>query len=122
MALTGQYDTTSAAAQTLTKEHIQQFKYVPGTPFKEYFKQLEGLCKAASNMECAITNEDLHSYFLTSLSSNYLWALQAQGAHSYPDLKCALMEYIMVESATATPRNGVVPNALAAAGCSGTGC
>ncbi|KAJ3764905.1 hypothetical protein FB446DRAFT_709900, partial [Lentinula raphanica] len=45
--LTSEYDTSSAAAQTLAKECIQQFRYTPGTPFKEYFKQLEALCKAA---------------------------------------------------------------------------
>ncbi|KAJ3964360.1 hypothetical protein EV361DRAFT_956023 [Lentinula raphanica] len=43
--LTSEYDTSSAAAQALAKEHIQQFQYAPGTPFEEYFKQLEAPAK-----------------------------------------------------------------------------
>ncbi|KIK65857.1 hypothetical protein GYMLUDRAFT_239546 [Collybiopsis luxurians FD-317 M1] len=120
--LTGQYDTASAATQTLTKERIQQYKYVPGTPFKEYFKQVEGLCKAASDVGCTITDDDLCSCFLMSLSADYLWVLQTHGACTYPDLKHALMEYdMMVESATAVPGNAIAQNALAAVGCSGSG-
>ncbi|KAJ3990699.1 hypothetical protein F5050DRAFT_1813619 [Lentinula boryana] len=41
--LTSEFDTSSAAAQALAKEHIQQYRYTPGTPFEEYFCQLEAL-------------------------------------------------------------------------------
>ncbi|KIK60578.1 hypothetical protein GYMLUDRAFT_244152 [Collybiopsis luxurians FD-317 M1] len=78
--LTREYDTTSAAAQSLAKERIQQYRYTPGTPFEEYFKQLEALRKAASDVGCTVTDEDLHSRFLPSLSTEYLWILQTHGA------------------------------------------
>ncbi|KAJ3781295.1 hypothetical protein GGU10DRAFT_379671 [Lentinula aff. detonsa] len=35
--LTNEFDTSSAAAQALAKEQIQQFRYSLGTPFEEYF-------------------------------------------------------------------------------------
>ncbi|KAJ3991486.1 hypothetical protein F5050DRAFT_1812481 [Lentinula boryana] len=41
--LTSEFDTSSAAAQALAKERIQQFCYSPGVPFEEYFRQLETL-------------------------------------------------------------------------------
>ncbi|KIK55079.1 hypothetical protein GYMLUDRAFT_248885 [Collybiopsis luxurians FD-317 M1] len=121
--LTGEYKTTSAAAQTLVKECIQQFKYVSGTgtPFEEYFGQLEALQKATSNVGCTISDNDLHSQFLTSLSIEYLWVLQTHSACSYSDLKCALMKYnMMVESSTNTSGNVTVLNTLATAGKSGS--
>ncbi|KAJ3816739.1 hypothetical protein F5880DRAFT_1635594 [Lentinula raphanica] len=49
--LTSEYDTSSAAAQALAKEHIQQFQYAPGTPFEEYFKQLEAPAKLRVMLE-----------------------------------------------------------------------
>ncbi|KIK52176.1 hypothetical protein GYMLUDRAFT_251429 [Collybiopsis luxurians FD-317 M1] len=49
-ALTTEFKTTSAAAQTLAKEQIQQCKYTPGLPFEEYFQQLKALHKAASDI------------------------------------------------------------------------
>ncbi|KIK65200.1 hypothetical protein GYMLUDRAFT_240498 [Collybiopsis luxurians FD-317 M1] len=115
--LRDEYETMSAATQTLTKECIQQYKYVPSTPFKDYFKQLEALCKMASNVGCTITDDDLHSHFLTSLSTEHLWILQTHGAQSYADLKQALVEYnMMVESANGTSNNATAHNALAVTG------
>ncbi|KIK55635.1 hypothetical protein GYMLUDRAFT_248455 [Collybiopsis luxurians FD-317 M1] len=100
-ALTTEFDTTSAAAQTLVKEHIQQFKYPPSTPFEEYFQQLEALCKAASDIGCTITSEDLCSQFLTLLTLEYLWIIQTHGARAYLELKCILIKYnMMVKSVT----------------------
>ncbi|KIK59246.1 hypothetical protein GYMLUDRAFT_245325 [Collybiopsis luxurians FD-317 M1] len=116
--LTSEYNMTSAVAQSLAKEHIQQYKYVPGTPFEEYFKQLEALCKAASNVGCTVGDKDLHSCFLTSLSLDHLWILQTNGACSYCDLKCALLEYdMMVELANSSAAtSATAPNALIVAG------
>ncbi|KIK57620.1 hypothetical protein GYMLUDRAFT_246963 [Collybiopsis luxurians FD-317 M1] len=109
--LTGKYKTNSAAAQALAKEHIQQFKYTLGTPFEDYFKQLKVLCKAANNVGCSAQDEDLHTRFLTSLSTDYLWILQTHSACPYSDLKCTLLEYnMMVESANTINLATTVPN------------
>ncbi|KAF5393810.1 hypothetical protein D9757_000015 [Collybiopsis confluens] len=43
IALTGEYENSSAAAQTLAMERIQQCKYTAGTAFEDYFKSLEAL-------------------------------------------------------------------------------
>ncbi|KIK55090.1 hypothetical protein GYMLUDRAFT_248889 [Collybiopsis luxurians FD-317 M1] len=112
--LTDEYNITSTAAQSLAKECIQQYKYAPGTPFEEYFKQLEALCKAANDVGCLVKDEDLHSQFLMSLSTEYLWILQTHGTHPYAELKCTLLEYdMMVESASSAGGTlGVAPNAL----------
>ncbi|KAF5358872.1 hypothetical protein D9757_012294 [Collybiopsis confluens] len=115
--LTGEYETTSAAAQALAKERIQQFKYNPGTRFEDYFKQLEALRKAANDVGCSILDEDLRSRFLTSLTANNLWILQTHGARSYSDLKRTLIEYnMMVESTNAVGLETVIPSALAIPG------
>ncbi|KAJ3993239.1 hypothetical protein F5050DRAFT_1714637 [Lentinula boryana] len=104
--LTREYDTSLAAAQSLAKEHIQQFRSI--------LKQLEALCKAASDVGCKVPDEDLRSRFLTSLSSDYLWVIQNHGAHPYPELKRVLQEYdLMVESARPLSANTLAPNALA---------
>ncbi|KAJ3792564.1 hypothetical protein GGU11DRAFT_760664, partial [Lentinula aff. detonsa] len=50
--LTSEHDTSSVVAQSLAKERIQQYWYNASTPFKEYFKQLEALRKAASDVGC----------------------------------------------------------------------
>ncbi|KIK58417.1 hypothetical protein GYMLUDRAFT_246122 [Collybiopsis luxurians FD-317 M1] len=121
MVLTREYKTTSAATQTLAKECIQQYKYVPGTPFKEYFKSLEALCKAASDVGCTIT-DDFHSRFLTSLPPDHLWILQSHGAHSYGEIKCTLIKYnMMVESAGRMTSSSAAPNALATTGRNSSG-
>ncbi|KAF5367205.1 hypothetical protein D9757_012230 [Collybiopsis confluens] len=115
--LTGEYKTTSAAAQALAKERIQQFKYNSGTRFEDYFKQLEALRKAANDVGCSILDEDLRSRFLTSLTTNNLWILQTHGARSYSDLKHTLIEYdMMVESTNAVGSETVIPSALAVPG------
>ncbi|KIK53236.1 hypothetical protein GYMLUDRAFT_250499 [Collybiopsis luxurians FD-317 M1] len=111
--LTGKYKTNLAAAQALAKECIQQFKYSPGTPFEDHFKQLEALCKAANNIGCSVQDEDLHTRFFTSLSTDYLWILQTHSACPYSDLKCTLLKYnMMVESANTTNPATMVPSAL----------
>ncbi|KIK58924.1 hypothetical protein GYMLUDRAFT_245699 [Collybiopsis luxurians FD-317 M1] len=110
--LTSEYEIMSAAAQTLAKECIQQFKYVSSTSFEDYFKQLEALHKAASDVGCTVTDNDLCSQFLTSLSTEHLWILQSHGARSYIDLKCALLEYdMMVESASMMSSDPTASNA-----------
>ncbi|KIK60901.1 hypothetical protein GYMLUDRAFT_244054 [Collybiopsis luxurians FD-317 M1] len=76
MRFTAEYKTNLAATQALAKEWLQQFKYVPRMHFKDYFKQLEALHKAANDIGCLVQDEDLHTRFLTSLTSNYLWILQ----------------------------------------------
>ncbi|KIK52396.1 hypothetical protein GYMLUDRAFT_251226 [Collybiopsis luxurians FD-317 M1] len=115
--LIGVYETTSAAAQSLTKEPIHKFKYIPGIPYEEYFQQLESLQKAASNVSCTVTNEDLQSQFLTSLSPDHLWILQNHSSHTYPKLKCMLLKYdMMVESSITGPNTSPVANALATTG------
>ncbi|KAF5353776.1 hypothetical protein D9757_013865 [Collybiopsis confluens] len=43
IALTGEYENSSTAAQTLATERIQQCKYTAGTAFEDYFKSLEAL-------------------------------------------------------------------------------
>ncbi|KAJ3802296.1 hypothetical protein GGU11DRAFT_822108 [Lentinula aff. detonsa] len=43
--LTSEYDTSSAAAQSLAKERIQKFRFDGNVPFEFYFKQLEALRK-----------------------------------------------------------------------------
>ncbi|KAJ3792131.1 hypothetical protein GGU11DRAFT_761021 [Lentinula aff. detonsa] len=48
--LTEEYSNSSAAAQSLAKERIQKLRYDNGTPFEDYFKKLEALRKAASNV------------------------------------------------------------------------
>ncbi|KAJ3764586.1 hypothetical protein FB446DRAFT_710213 [Lentinula raphanica] len=70
--LSGECDNSSAATQALAKERIQQFCYMPATLFKEYFKQLEALQKAASDVGCEVKDEDLCSRFLTLLSADQL--------------------------------------------------
>ncbi|KIK56600.1 hypothetical protein GYMLUDRAFT_247642 [Collybiopsis luxurians FD-317 M1] len=52
--LTAKFETMSAAAQTLAKECIQQFKYIAAMPFEEYFQQLEALQKSASNYDMMV--------------------------------------------------------------------
>ncbi|KAF5392586.1 hypothetical protein D9757_002099 [Collybiopsis confluens] len=47
--LTDKFKTKSEAAQTLALEHINQYRYITGTPFEEYFRELEVLRKSASN-------------------------------------------------------------------------
>ncbi|KIK50187.1 hypothetical protein GYMLUDRAFT_253205 [Collybiopsis luxurians FD-317 M1] len=101
--LTNEYDTMSAAAQALAKEY--------------YFKQLEALHKAASDVGCTVQDEDLRSHFLTSLPLDHLWILQTHDACSYSDLKCALLEYdMMVESANSSATSSVTSNALVVSG------
>ncbi|KAF5374408.1 hypothetical protein D9757_011825 [Collybiopsis confluens] len=68
--LTGEYENTSAAAQALAKERVQQCKYVPGTPFEEYFKNLEGLRKAANDMGCNVMDTEIRARFLTINAHN----------------------------------------------------
>lgn len=118
--LVAEYETTSAAAQTLVKEHIQQYKYQSGTPFEEYFKTLESLRKGASDVGCTIGDNDLKSRFLTSLSSDYLWVLQTHGARPYPELKRVLIEYdMMLESTAGVPNGTNIPNVMVINGRSG---
>ncbi|KAF5389240.1 hypothetical protein D9757_003484 [Collybiopsis confluens] len=50
--LTGEYENSSAAAQTLATERIQQCKYTAGT---------EALRKSANDVGCNISNDDLRS-------------------------------------------------------------
>ncbi|KAF5346552.1 hypothetical protein D9757_014186 [Collybiopsis confluens] len=112
-ALTGEYENSSAAAQTLATERIQQCKYTAGTAFEDYFKSLEALRKSANDVGCNITDDDLRSRFLTSLPRDYLWILQNHGARPFPDLKRHLIEYdMMVESVNHTAKSTTVPNAL----------
>ncbi|KAF5375458.1 hypothetical protein D9757_009965 [Collybiopsis confluens] len=102
-ALTGEYENSSAAAQTLATERIQQCKYTAGTAFEDYFKSLEALRKSANDVGCNITDDNLRSRFLTSLPQDYLWILQNHGARPFPDLKRHLIEYdMMVESVNHT--------------------
>ncbi|KAJ3992223.1 hypothetical protein F5050DRAFT_1715451 [Lentinula boryana] len=97
--LTSEYDTSSAAAQSLAKERIQKFRYDTNLPFEFYFKNLEALRKAASDVGCTVTDEDLWSRFLTSLNPDYLWIIQNHGSRTYADLKRNLIEYdMLVES------------------------
>ncbi|KAF5370491.1 hypothetical protein D9757_013116 [Collybiopsis confluens] len=117
LKLISEYETKSAAAQALAKERIQQLKYSPGTPFEDYFKQLEALRKSANDVGCSIQDEDLRTRFLTSLSNENLWILQNHGARLYSDLKRTLIEYdMMVESSNAVEVKSVIPNALAVLG------
>ncbi|KAF5370488.1 hypothetical protein D9757_013124 [Collybiopsis confluens] len=112
-ALTGEYKNSSAAAQTLATEQIQQCKYTAGTVFEDYFKSLEALQKSANDVGCNITDDNLRSRFLTSLPRDYLWILQNHGARPFPDLKRHLIEYdMMVESVDHTAESTTVPNAL----------
>ncbi|KAF5346276.1 hypothetical protein D9757_014842 [Collybiopsis confluens] len=95
--LTGEYETTSAAAQALAKERIQQFKYNPGTRFKDYFKQLEALHSSPP--------------LLPTISGS------SRPTGSYSDLKRTLIEYdMMVESTNAVGLETVIPSALAVPG------
>ncbi|KIK67645.1 hypothetical protein GYMLUDRAFT_237868 [Collybiopsis luxurians FD-317 M1] len=120
--LTDKYEMTSAAAQTLAKEQIQQFKYIAGTPFEDYFKQLELLQKSVGDMGCTVSDDNLQSHFLTSLAMDYLWILQSHGTCTYTDLKCVLVEYnMMVESANSTLNTTAIPNALAVSSKFNTG-
>ncbi|KAF5378426.1 hypothetical protein D9757_011152 [Collybiopsis confluens] len=134
--LTGEYENTSAAAQALAKERVQQCKYVPGTPFEEYFKNLEGLRKAAvtksdmsdtdimvgissvtaaNDMGCNVMDTEIRARFLTSLSKEYLWILQNHGNRTYSELKKTLIEYdMMVQSTNPIKDSSHVPTALAA--------
>ncbi|KAF5392002.1 hypothetical protein D9757_003369 [Collybiopsis confluens] len=92
IALTDKYENNSAVAQTLATERIQQCKYTTGTAFEDYFKSLEALQKSANDVGCNISNNNLHSRFLTSLPRDYLWILQNHGAHPFPELKKHLIE------------------------------
>ncbi|KAJ3999383.1 hypothetical protein F5050DRAFT_1709814 [Lentinula boryana] len=108
------------AVASLAKERIQQFRYTSGNAFEEYFKQLEALRKAASDVGCKIEDEDLRSQFLTSLSSDNLWIIQNHGSCAYPNLKRTLIEYdMMVESASPSGGNAIAHNALVANGSYG---
>ncbi|KAF5390760.1 hypothetical protein D9757_004410 [Collybiopsis confluens] len=100
IALTDEYENSSAAAQTLATERIQQCKYTTGTAFEDYFKSLEALRKSANDVGCNISNDDLRSRFLTSLPRDYLWILQNHGARPFPELKKHLIEYDMMVVAT----------------------
>ncbi|KAF5361101.1 hypothetical protein D9757_014403 [Collybiopsis confluens] len=113
IASTGKYKNSSAAAQTLATEQIQQYKYTAGTAFEDYFKGLGSLRKSANDVGCNITNDDLRSRFFTSLPRDYLWILQNHGACSFPDLKKHLIEYdMMVESVNHIAESTTVPNTL----------
>ncbi|KAF5387206.1 hypothetical protein D9757_006882 [Collybiopsis confluens] len=123
IALTDEYENSSAAAQTLATERIQQCKYTTGTAFEDYFKSLEALRKSANDVGCNISNDNLRSCFLTSLPRDYLWILQNHGARPFPELKKHLIEYdMMVESANHTPESTMVPNALMTSGRSSIVC
>ncbi|KAJ3765157.1 hypothetical protein FB446DRAFT_709691 [Lentinula raphanica] len=89
----------------------------------KYFKQLEVLHKAASNsMKCIIPDEDLHSWFMTSLGPEHLWIIQNYGSQTYLKLKRALIGYhMMVESATSSSANTIAPNALVIPSCLSSG-